>query len=403
MQISKILKKIEYSPVKKLIPYALDAKKRNIKVYHLNIGDSDIKTPQILIENIKTWNRNPISYVSKKEENLLKESIINYLKYINIKDINNNDIQFSSGASEALLWTIISIFNINDEVILVEPFFPTYKAFSEIVKIKIKTIKSKIKNDFEIKNVEKEFVKKITKKTKAIILCNPSNPTGALFNENQLKNIVQIAKKFKIYVIVDEVYRDYFYEKNKSTSVLKFVNLYPKGVIVIDSLSKRYSLCGGRIGIIMTKNKQIIDSFTKYNQFRNPLSLIDTIIATNINKVPKTYLENIRWIYKERREALYVELKKIPNIKCYLPKGAFYMLLELPIKDSEHFCKWLLTDFNFNNETIMLAPASGFYKNKNDGKKQVRIAYVLDKKYLIKAANLLKIALIKYNKLYDLP
>lgn len=395
MKLSNSVYKILESPVKKLIPYVIKAKSRGIKIYHLNIGDSDVKTPQILLNNLNRWKKNPISYVGVKEENILKKAIINYYKKIKISNLALNNIQFTSGASEGLLWTLLSIINPGDEIIVIEPFFPTYEVFATITKAKIRTLETNIETQFKIKNI-KILEKLINKKTKAILICNPSNPTGLLLDNSQIKDIINIAKKKNIFIISDEVYRDYYYEGNLPKSFLNFTEDYNNGIVVIDSLSKRYSLCGARIGMIITKNKELINTFYKYGQFRNPLSLIDCVIASNIINIPKAFLNKIRIKYKKRRDVLSNCLKNIPGIISYLPQGAFYLLVQLPICDSKHFCKWLLTDFQDHEETIMLTPANNFYKNKSKIKNQVRIAYVMNQKKIVRSMQILKKALNLY-------
>ncbi len=397
MKISKIAQKTPFSPIRKLVPFATDAKAKGVKILHLNIGDPDIKTPDVMINFLKKWDKNPIYYPNSRGEAVLLNSLKKYYIDIGVNNLKDENLQITCGGSEGLLWTFFSVANPSDEIIVFEPFYANYNGFAAISKIKLVPVKTTLENNFHLPKIS-EIEKKITKKTKAILICNPSNPTGTVYTKNELEILVKLAKKHNLYLISDEVYREFTYDNNKATTLLEFSKIYPDGIIVVDSLSKRYSLCGARIGLIISHNLELMESFLKYAQARLSVALIDQHMAAQLINVNKSYFKKVNDEYKERRNVLYENLKKIPGVSCQLPEGAFYLIVKLPVRNTDNFAKWLLTDFRDKNETIMIAPAEGFYKTKNLGKNEVRLAYVINQKDLIRSTEILKLALEKYKE-----
>lgn len=382
------------SPIRKLVPFAEDAKKRGIKVFHLNIGQPDIRTPKIATEAVKNSNLDIIAYAPTSGSENFKEKIVNYYKKNNIF-VNTNDVLVTTGASEALYFTISTIADFDDEVIIPEPFYANYNSFSAASGVKVVPVVSKIEDNFSLPNIA-EFEKLITPKTKAIIICNPSNPTGYLYSKEELEKLRELVLKNDIYLIVDEVYREFIYDDVAHTSVLNLEGL-EEHAILVDSFSKRYSMCGARIGCIVTKNKRFKEVVTKFSQARLSPPTYALIACEAVLDTPKSYFDEIKEKYKKRRNTLIEELQKIKGIKVANPKGAFYCVVELPVKDAEEFAQWLLEKFNYNNQTVMVAPANGFYATKGLGKNQIRIAYVLNKRDLIASVEILKKALEVYN------
>lgn len=385
--------KMPESPIRKLVPFAEDAKKRGINVFHLNIGQPDIKTPQIALDAVKNNTIETLAYARSEGSEEYRTKLANY--YINKHiPVAANNIVVTTGGSEALLFTIGSITDPGDEIIIPEPFYANYNGFSTASGVTVVPVISKIENNFALPKIE-DFEKLITKKTKAILICNPGNPTGYLYSEEEIEKLKQIVLKHDLYLIADEVYREFTYDGLQHTSVLSLEGL-DAHAIVIDSVSKRYSMCGARIGCIVSKNKQFISTAIKFAQARLSPPTYALIASEAALDTPQSYFDEVIEEYVERRNTLIGELEKIDGVKVANPKGAFYCVVELPVKDSDHFSQWLLEVFNHNNETIMVAPASGFYSTPGEGKKQVRIAYVLNKKDLIRAVQILKEALKHY-------
>jgi aspartate aminotransferase len=395
MKLSKVAYTTPASPIRKLVPFAMDAKKKGVKIYHLNIGDPDIKTPQVMIDFLKKWDKNPICYPNSRGEKVLLDALGRYYKSIGINDLRDENLQVTCGGSEGLFWTFLSTCDPGDEVIVFEPFYANYNGFATIAKINLVPVITKIEDNFHLPDIC-EIEKKISKKTKAILICNPSNPTGTVYSKEELEKLVNLAKKHNIFLISDEVYREFAYDGKKAYSLLDFRHVYSDGIVVVDSLSKRYSLCGARLGIIISYNLEIMDSFLRYAQARLSVGLIDQHMAAELTKVGKDYFKSVNDEYRERRDVLYGELSKIKGVVCRKPEGAFYMIVKLPVKDAEDFAKWLLTDFNDNGETIMVAPAKGFYKTPGLGIDEVRLAYVINQSDLIRSCEILKKALQKY-------
>ena len=383
------------SPIRKLVPYAEKAKQKGIKVFHLNIGQPDIETPKNAINAVKNADIKILAYSKSEGDLVLREKISEYYKTFNVL-VSSSEIIVTSGASEALLFSIGSIMDPNDEIIIPEPFYANYNGFSVANGVKIVPIFSSIDDNFSLPNIE-EFENLITDKTKAILICNPNNPTGYVYSKEELKRLIKIVKKHNLFLIVDEVYREFTYDGISHTSIMEF-NEISENAIVIDSVSKRYSMCGARIGCIISKNKEFLNTAMKFAQARLSPPSLAQIASTAAMDTGKDYFEKIIEEYNKRRVVLIKGLKDIPGVKVSEPKGAFYCVAELPVDDSEDFAKWLLESYNLNKKTIMIAPAGGFYSTPNTGNKQVRIAYVLNENDLKDSIEILKKGLIEYSK-----
>ena len=393
-KISKKGIKMPESPIRKLVPFAEDAKKRGTTVFHLNIGQPDVKTPQIALDAVKNNELEILAYARSEGSESYREKLVSYYKKHNVL-VSSNDIVITTGGSEALLFTIGSIADPGDEIIIPEPFYANYNGFSTASGVKIVPVISKIEDNFALPKIE-DFEKLITKKTKAILICNPGNPTGYLYSKEEIEKLKKIVLKYDLFLVADEVYREFTYDGLKHTSVMSLDGLEQHSII-IDSVSKRYSMCGARIGCIVSKNKAFINTSIKFAQARLSPPTYALIASEAALDTPQSYFDQVKEEYIERRNTLIRELQKIKGVKVANPKGAFYCVAELPVKDSDHFAQWILEKFNYNNETVMIAPASGFYSTKGEGKNQVRIAYVLNKSNLIKAVHILAKALEKYN------
>ena len=383
------------SPIRKLVPFAEDAKKRGTKVYHLNIGQPDIKTPQVALDAVKNNNIQTLAYARSEGSEEYRTKLADYYKKHQI-NVTANNIIATTGGSEALLFTIGSITDPGDEIIIPEPFYANYNGFSTASGVKVVPVISKIEDNFALPKIE-DFEKLITSKTKAILICNPGNPTGYLYSEEEILKLKEIVLKHDLFLIADEVYREFTYDGLQHNSVMAIEGL-ENNAIVIDSVSKRYSMCGARIGCIVSKNEEFISTAIKFAQARLSPPTYALIASEAALDTPQSYFDDVKTEYVERRNTLITELQKIEGVKVANPKGAFYCVAELPVKDSDHFAQWILEKFDYNKETVMVAPASGFYSTEGEGKNQVRIAYVLNKTDLIKSVNILAEALKEYNK-----
>ena len=383
------------SPIRKLVPYAEKAKQKGIKVFHLNIGQPDIETPKNAINAVKNADIKILAYSKSEGDLVLRQKISEYYRTFNVL-VSSSEIIVTSGASEALLFSIGSIMDPNDEIIIPEPFYANYNGFSVANGVKIVPIFSSIDDNFSLPNIE-EFENLITDKTKAILICNPNNPTGYVYSKEELKRLIKIVKKHNLFLIVDEVYREFTYDGISHTSIMEFDEI-SENAIVIDSVSKRYSMCGARIGCIISKNKEFLNTAMKFAQARLSPPSLAQIASTAALDTGKDYFEKIIEEYNKRRVVLIKGLKDIPGVKVSEPKGAFYCVAELPVDDSEDFAKWLLESYNLNKKTIMIAPAGGFYSTPNTGNNQVRIAYVLNENDLKDSIEILKKGLIEYSK-----
>ena len=391
--ISKKGLKMPESPIRKLVPYAEDAKKRGTKVFHLNIGQPDIKTPQVALDAVKNNDIQTLAYARSEGSEEYRNKLVSYYKKHNV-NVTANNIVVTTGGSEALLFTIGSITDPGDEIIIPEPFYANYNGFSTASGVKVVPVISKIEDNFALPKIE-EFEKLITKKTKAILICNPGNPTGYLYSKEEIQKLKEIVLKHDLFLIADEVYREFTYDGLEHTSVMALDGL-EQNSIIIDSVSKRYSMCGARIGCIVSKNKDFIKTAIKFAQARLSPPTYALIASEAALDTPQQYFDDVKEEYVERRNTLITELNKIEGVKVANPKGAFYCVAELPIKDSDHFAQWILEEFNDKNETVMVAPASGFYSTEGEGKNQIRMAYVLNKTDLIRSVEILGEALKQY-------
>jgi len=381
------------SPIRKLVPFAEAASKKGKTIYYLNIGQPDIKTPIIALDAVKMHSLDVLAYTrSEGSEAYRKKIAIYYSKHqINVEP---QDIIVTTGGSEALLFAFGSVMDVDDEIIIPEPFYANYNGFSTASGVNIVPVNSKIEDNFALPPIE-EFEKLITPKTKAILICNPGNPTGYLYSEEEIKKLAAIVIKHDLFLIADEVYREFTYDGNSHYSILQEENL-KEHAIIIDSVSKRYSMCGARIGCLVTKNKDVLQTALKFAQARLSPPTLAQIASEAALETPQSYFDDVKTEYVGRRNVLIEELQKIEGVKVGKPKGAFYCIAELPVKNSDKFAQWLLEEFDVNGETIMVAPAAGFYSTPNVGLNQIRIAYVLNKESLIKAVNILKEALKVY-------
>ncbi|AMC10349.1 aspartate aminotransferase [Lutibacter profundi] len=394
-RISTKGKNMPESPIRKLVPYAESAKKKGIKVFHLNIGQPDIKTPTVALNAIKNNTIKVLAYSRSEGSEEYREKIAKYYAKNNI-DVTANDIIVTTGGSEALLFAMGSIADPGDEIIIPEPFYANYNGFSIASGVKIVPVVSKIEDNFALPPIS-EFEKLITSKTKAILICNPGNPTGYLYSKEEIEKLATIVKKHDLFIIADEVYREFVYDNVQHQSILHNFGL-ENNAIIIDSVSKRYSMCGARIGCLVSKNKEVISTALKFAQARLSPPTFAQIASEAALATPQSYFEEVIVEYKKRRDVLIEELRKIKGIKVASPKGAFYCVVELPVDNADAFAQWLLEEFNLNNETVMVAPAAGFYSTQGFGTKQIRIAYVLKKEDLITAVSIIKAGLEQYNK-----
>jgi len=385
--------KMPSSPIRKLVPYAEQATKDGKTVYYLNIGQPDIKTPQVALDAIKNSSLNILAYSRSEGSESYSQKIANYYSKNNIS-VSQNDIIVTTGGSEALLFAFGSIMDKDDEIIIPEPFYANYNGFSTASGVNVVPVISKIEDNFALPPIE-DFEKLITSKTKAILICNPGNPTGYLYSKEEIKKLATLVKKHDLFLIADEVYREFVYDGISHYSILQEEGL-EEHAIVIDSVSKRYSMCGARIGYLVSKNREFILTALKYAQARLSPPTLAQIASEAALSTPDSYFTEVINEYVGRRDTLISELEKIEGVKVAKPNGAFYCIAELPIKNSDKFAQWLLEHFSFNNETVMVAPAAGFYSSPNVGLNQIRIAYVLNEDSLKKAVKIIGEALKVY-------
>ncbi|WPR70224.1 pyridoxal phosphate-dependent aminotransferase [Flavobacterium sp. NG2] len=388
-------KRMPQSPIRKLAPYADIAVQKGHKVYHLNIGQPDIKSPELAIEALRNFELDIIEYGPSAGFDSYRKKLAKFYNDQDI-DVNFEDIMITTGGSEALLFALGSIMDPGDEIIIPEPFYANYIAFSEESSATVVPVNTVLENGFALPSMD-AFEKAITPKTKAILICNPSNPTGNLYSEDEIKQLGEIVKKHDLFLIADEVYRKFIYDGDEFFSVMNLVGL-EQNVIMIDSVSKRYSMCGARIGCMVTQNKQVIATAMKFAQARLCPPTIGQIACEAAIATPQSYFDEVIAEYKERRDTLVAELDKIKGVVVNKPKAAFYCIVELPVDNTEDFAQWLLEKYDLNGETVMISPASGFYSTPGLGLNQVRIAYVLKKEDLIQAVHILKDAIQVYNK-----
>ena len=381
------------SPIRKLVPYAEQAKKKGVTVYHLNIGQPDIPTPQSMIDAMHNLDVEVIAYSHSAGILSVREKMCEYYARHDIH-VTPDDIIIGAGASEAILFAVQSCLNPGDELITPEPFYANYNGFAISAGVKVKPIPSTIEDGFALPPIE-EFEKAITDKTKAIMICNPNNPTGYLYSKEELEVLREIVKKHDLYLFADEVYREFCYDGTTHHSVMNLEGL-EDNVVLFDSVSKRFSACGIRIGAMVSRNKEVMQTALKFAQARLSPPSLGQIATEAAMDTPDSYFEEIIAEYLARRNTVVEALTRMEGVICPTPKGAFYVAPSLPIDDSDKFCQWLLEDFNYENQTVMLAPATGFYATPGAGKKEVRISYVLNVENLSKAMKCLEVALKEY-------
>jgi aspartate aminotransferase len=384
------------SPIRKLVPYSEQAKSEGVHVYHLNIGQPDIQTPELALNAVKNNTLNVLAYSRSEGSEAYRIKLSHYYKKHHI-DLEADNILVTTGGSEALIFTIGCIMDQGDEIIIPEPFYANYNGFSVAQGVNVVPVVSEIDNNFALPPI-KDFEALITPKTKAILICNPGNPTGYLYSEKEISQLAKLVKKHDLFLIADEVYREFAYDGEKHHSVMSFEGLEAHA-IMIDSVSKRYSMCGARIGCLVTKNKQVYEAALKFAQARLSPPTYAQIASEAALDTPDSYFDEVIEEYVMRRNTLIQKLQKISGVKVAEPKGAFYCIVELPISNADAFAQWLLEIFRVENETIMIAPAAGFYATPGLGENQIRIAYVLKKEDLIKSVNILNQGLKVYKNL----
>nr|WP_288979726.1 pyridoxal phosphate-dependent aminotransferase [uncultured Allomuricauda sp.] len=392
--ISKKGTQMPASPIRKLVPYAEAAKKRGTHVIHLNIGQPDIKTPKVALDAVRNHNIEVLEYSMTQGSEEYRKKIADYYTKQDIF-VDAEDIIVTTGGSEALSFTLGTIMDNDDEIIIPEPFYANYNGFATAAGVKVKPIASSIENNFALPPISK-FEDLITPKTKAILICNPGNPTGYLYSKEEIHQLADLVKKYNLFLVADEVYREFTYDGREHYSILQVEGL-EEHAIVVDSVSKRYSMCGARIGCMISKNKEVIGTALKFAQARLSPPTFAQIASEAALETPQSYFDDVIDEYVSRRNLLITELNKLEGVKVATPQGAFYCVAELPIENADHFAQWLLESFEVDGNTVMVAPAAGFYATPGLGKNQIRIAYVLEKEQLVKAVHILGKALREYN------
>ncbi|MFI3268018.1 MAG: pyridoxal phosphate-dependent aminotransferase [Rikenellaceae bacterium] len=394
LNLSKKSELIPASPIRKLVPYSEEAKRKGVKVHHLNIGQPDIETPEVALDAIRNISSKVLEYTHSAGNESFRRGMAEYYQKLGL-DVNYDDIIATNGGSEAILFTLMACVDTGGEVIVPEPFYANYNGFAAEAGVEIVPVVSTIDDNFALPAIS-EIEKKITDKTKAILLCNPNNPTGYLYTLDELEQLRDLALKADLFLIVDEVYREFCYDGNIHHSALKLEGA-EDNVIVIDSLSKRYSMCGIRLGVVVSKNKPFIDAILRMGQARLCPPLLAQIAGEAALSTPQSYFDDVYNEYIERRNVTINALNEIEGVYAPMPMGAFYSIVKLPVDSADKFAQWILEEFSYNGETVMLAPASGFYATEGHGVDEVRIAYVLEKESLKSAVKCIEAALKEYN------
>ena len=392
LQISKRGTDMPASPIRKLVPFAEAAKKRGTKVYHLNIGQPDIETPKMVLDAVRHSDFKVLEYSHSAGNESYRKKLVGYYKSVGV-DINEKQIIITTGGSEAILFGFMACLDAGDEVIIPEPFYANYNGFAVEAGVTVVPITSHIENGFALPPIE-AFEAKITPRTKAIVICNPNNPTGYLYSASEMEQLKNIILKHNLYLFSDEAYREFCYE-GKQISALHLTGV-DEHVVIMDTISKRYSACGGRIGAFITKNQALLDATMKFAQARLSPPSFAQIAGEAAIDLPANYFDDTKAEYKSRRDLIVTRLNAMEGVFCPNPGGAFYAMAKLPIDDADKFCQWLLEDFAFENQTVMLAPATGFYGTPGLGKQEVRLAYVLNLEDINKAMDCLEAALKVY-------
>ncbi len=395
LELSQRIGKLKTSPIRKLIPYGEEATRKGKIIHHLNIGQPDIKTPLEFYDAVRNYFEPVLKYANSAGTPELINEIKNYYSRRKM-NYSIDDILVTSGGVEGISFALTAICDVGDEILIPEPYYANYNSFFNTLEINVKAVTTYAETGFHLPSME-EFEKKITPRTRAIMLSNPSNPTGTVYRKEEIEMIAQISKKHNLYIISDEVYREFVYGENKAISFGTFKDIEDR-VILIDSISKRYSACGSRIGCVISKNKKLIQSIYKLCQARLCLPTLEMIGATALYKIDDSYLEEVRKEYEKRRNVLYNELREIEGVIVRESEGAFYSVVKFPVKDAEKFAIWLLEEFEINGETVMITPVEGFYKTKGAGRDEIRISYAIDELKITQTMAILKEGLKRYLK-----
>ncbi|MHC6179871.1 pyridoxal phosphate-dependent aminotransferase [Clostridium sp. JNZ X4-2] len=395
MKLSNRILNMQFSPIRKLAPYAAEAKKRGVKVYHLNIGQPDVKTPDLFFKAIENFKTSVLAYTESQGMDELQESFIEYYKKWGT-EFNKNELVVTNGGSEAIMLTFMTICDPGDEIVSPEPFYTNYNGFAETASAKMVPYLTKAEDGFHLPD-KAVIESKITDKTRALMISNPGNPTGTVYTPEELRMLGDIAKEHDLYLIADEVYREFVYDGLQYTSTLSLKDIQDR-VIIVDSISKRYSACGARIGLVASKNQEFMHNIMKLCQSRLCVPTVEQVGAVALKDTPESYFVETRKEYQKRRDILMEGLSKISGVVCKKPTGAFYVVAKLPVKNAENFAKFLLTDFSKDGKTVMVAPANGFYATPGLGQDEIRISYCLNCDDLKDAVSLLKIAIDEYKR-----
>ncbi|MGY5350975.1 pyridoxal phosphate-dependent aminotransferase [Wenyingzhuangia sp. IMCC45533] len=395
LRVSNKGRAIPESPIRKLVPYAEAAKKRGTEIFYLNIGQPDIKTPKVALEAIRNFDMDVLEYSTSNGSEQYRNKLVDYYKKHRI-NLNCEQILVTTGGSEALYFTIASITDPQDEIIIPEPFYANYTSFSIAAGVNVVPINTNMDDGFALPKAA-DFEALITPRTRAILICNPGNPTGTLYSKKEIKALKKLVVKYDLFLIADEVYREFVYTNEGHYSIMEETGM-DMNAIMIDSTSKRYSMCGARVGCVVSRNPELISTVMKMAQSRLCPPTIAQIAAEAALETPQIYFDEVKAEYIERRNILIEELLKIDGVHVVKPKGAFYCLADLPVDNADQFARWMLESYQDNGQTVMVAPASGFYSTPNIALNQVRIAYVLKKEKLIRAVEILKNAITVYNQ-----
>lgn len=398
MRLSNRAKNVQASPIRKLMPFALAAQKKGIKIYHLNIGQPDIETPQKMIDIYHNYDQKVLAYGPSQGLESYRQKLVKY--YLRHKiDLATEDIIVTTAGSEAIVFALLVTCNEGDEIIIPEPFYTNYNGFATMTGVTIKPITTHAEEGFQLP-ANDQIEALISPQTRAILLCNPGNPTGAVYSRLDLQRIADLALKHDLFIITDEVYREFVYDGLEHTSILSLTGFEERAVMV-DSISKRYSACGARIGCLISRNKELMAAALKFAQARLCPPTLEQLAAAAAVELDAEYFDQVIGEYDKRRRLVFEELQKIDDVVCVMPKGAFYIVAKLPIDDAEDFARWLLENFSYQNETVMFAPAQGFYATPGLGKNELRIAYILNQNDLRKAMQLLRKGLLKYKETHN--
>ena len=396
-RISARDKFMQASPIRKLVPLANAAKEKGVTVYHLNIGQPDIETPHEILDAFKKIDVKTIAYSPSQGESKYLNSLVKYYDKVGIKDLKPSDMVVTMGGSEAILFAMMAVCDPGDEIIVFEPFYTNYNGFAVMANVNLVPILTHADDGFHLP-AAKKIEEKITSKTRAILICNPNNPTGTVYKEKELEMLADICKKHNLFFLSDEVYREFVYDGEKHISALSLESVSDR-VIMMDSISKRYSACGVRMGCVVSRNAELMNLIVRFAQARLSSPYAEQMVSAEAVNISDADMHKMIDEYKKRRDIVYEALESVPDILCKKPKGAFYVIVKLPIKDADKFAAWLLTDFRHDNKTVMVAPASGFYATSGQGKDEIRLAYVIDRSHLKEAMKILAEAVKEYQKI----